>query len=164
MCTLVIAIAVALYSFYVVIAGKMRVSSNREVRGTPARLIGLIGLLPIPLVLFCVFGIDLVFAVLGEDLDREPRRKWAVGVEMVGLAVCVVVMLVLGSCLAQPLEGKSNRSARRSRDDDDYDEEERPRRRSRRADDFDDDDDRPRRGRWRDDDDDRPRRGRWRDD
>jgi hypothetical protein len=157
MCCLVVQVCLFVLGIIGLSRGKVSLTRTRIVTGTPARIIGAIFLVPLPV--YVLINVIAGVSMFGAD-NAKPDPAVAAGVGIVALLgvgiiiLCLIVGTVLAIVYAEPVVTK-----RKIRYDDDDD---RPRRR--RARDDDDDEDRPRR-RARDDDDDehiqpkdRPRR------
>lgn len=164
--------------------GKMKFSANKVVEGTPARLLGVLAVLTLPIVFGLGFAYGFLVGVNNPDglpqaeLDRIRINATIIELVVVAL-VCITIFAVGFSIGGPPEEERRARRRRRDRDYDEEDEDDRPRRRRdeddeydadrpsrrRRRDEDEDEDDRPRRRRDdADDDDDRPRRRRRDDD
>ncbi|HKI33576.1 MAG TPA: hypothetical protein VKA46_17105 [Gemmataceae bacterium] len=153
MCCLIVEIGLFILGVIGIAKGTVALTRTRVVSGTPARVIGVIFLLPLPA--YIVANLIAGVALFGGGGEPDPQTALGVGlVALMALSVtilAVVIGTVLAFVYARPV-GKT----RRIREDD---EDDRPRR-SRRARDDDEeeeDEDRPRRPRRDDDDDDRDR-------
>lgn len=170
MCILFLALGMLIFGIITLITGKFQITRNKSAYGAPARIVGVIMLLPLPLFFLTSFLLGVGIAATGGQVNQEdmPRLE-----RMLSIVAISLIMGCFGVGLAIALNyGVPTRIQRRARDDDDDDFDDRPRRRRRdeededddrprrrpRADDgYDDDEPRPRR-RPPDDDDDRPRR------
>jgi hypothetical protein len=147
------------------IRGKFTISSRRVVEGVPARVLGLVAIIPLPL--FILGGI--VLGILKGDKAAqffEKNKSIFVAIELVGVAIAFAVVFGIGAVIGQPLKKKKRKEKKKYRDHEEdaceEDEDVRPRRRSRQSDE-DEEDDRPRSSRRYEEDedeDDRPRRRR----
>ncbi|WP_178132531.1 hypothetical protein [Limnoglobus roseus] len=145
------------------IRGTMKFSATRVVEGTPARLLGVLAMLPLPLVFTIGFIIGFMEGAKNpnagvQDFVEKHGKMLAIVEASVTLGIAALVCIIGYSIGGVP---ESERRRRRRREDDfDDDEDDRPARRRRRDED-DEYDDRPRRRRDEDDEyDDRPRRKR----
>lgn len=161
-------IGLAIAGILALVRGRMQISKTKVVVGVPARLLGLLGLTPLPLailvgLIYVAANVDITDPQAAQQFTQEHRGTFTL-IEGVCAGLVAITLFVLAAVLAvSPAE--ANRRARRKSAveyDDEYDA--RPRRR-RRRDDYDENgtDDRPRNRRVDDDldeDDDRPRRRR----
>ncbi len=77
------------------------------VHGWPARILGLLGLLPIPLSLAVGFGIGMLKRLLGREHHR-PMPFWlALSLEACIVIGCVIVMVVLHRAYRDPVRSRS---------------------------------------------------------
>jgi hypothetical protein len=152
-CEIALFIGMAVLGIYSLATGKVKLTRSKVVSGWPARLIGVILLLPFPLTLLVGVAIGAYLVSQGgvgagarpEDIQaRMPPWVPFIGIGMAVL--CVIVCVIIGAATGAPpkKERRDDYDDRRDRRDD-YDD-----RRDRRDDDY------PPRGR---DDDYPPRRG-----
>jgi hypothetical protein len=126
-------IGFAILGIAALITGKITLSKNKVVLGTPARLLGLLALTPLPIVLV----IGVAYAVASGPADPEKFQKdnqlVFAAIEIGTLVVVGAVVFGIGAALAVSPEEVRRKKRKRRRDvDDEYEEEERPRKRSRR--------------------------------
>jgi hypothetical protein len=146
-----------IFGIIALVKGEFKLSANRVVRSGPARLIGVLLLLPL---LFgtggeAVFGGLLAARAIQQGKQFDPQDvKGATPtlllIHGLGGGLPLLIALIVALATASP----PRRPRRDDYDDDDYDDDDRPRRRRPRdgeGEDEDGDDDRPRRR--RDDDD-----------
>jgi hypothetical protein len=154
-------IGLAIVGILALIRGRMQISKQKVVVGVPARLLGLLGLAPLPLAL--VAGMVYVAANVDVTDPQAVQRftqehKWTFTlIEGVCVGSVALVLFVTSAMLAVSPE-EAARRARRKRAveyDDEYEDRDDDRPRRRRDEDYDDEDERPRRR--RDDLDDRAR-------
>lgn len=145
MCPLILELLLFICGLVLVACGKLPVSKTRAVEGVPARLLGLLAMLPLVL----MFGIGFVYGFMMARRGADPRpaqdKMVMIGVfELV--FTLVVVALIFGIAVVaakDTTEGRRRRKRRRREEYEEYDDEYvRPRKRFRN-----DDDDR--RGRYR---------------
>lgn len=127
------------------ITGRMKLSANKVVEGWPARLLGLLALVPLPLCLLIglVFGIR---AGLQGQVDVSSQEKIILGVTEAGITLGDLALLfIIGFAVAVPPLSQ-RKVTDYDEDEEEEEEDDRPRRRSRATyDDEDDADDEPRR-------------------
>lgn len=170
MLTIGAGIGMLIFGIIALIRGKFTLSKNKVVMGTPARLLGVLAMTPIPLMLGAGVVIGLVSMPQNVEKFQKDNQALFAGVEIGILVVIAGLVFGIGTAIgvspreAQRIEAESRRrdvyddDADDEYDDDDEDrprrkprrdkyevvdedeEEERPRKRSRR-DDYDDDDD-----------------------
>lgn len=151
-------IGLAIFGLIALIRGKMTISKSKVIVGTPARLIGLLALVPIPLTLGVGMLIGIAKVAEGGNPEKiaEDNRGLLMGVEIGIVIVTAILVFGLGAALGvSPAEAeRRDRAGRYDEEDDEYEDARPRRRRDRDEDDEEDDrDDRPRR-RSRDEDDD----------
>jgi hypothetical protein len=99
-------VALFLVGLYALITGKLPTGakSKHVVRGWPARAIGAIGLLPVPLSFVLAMAVAILFAVQGRDL-RDRSLVWVgMAIEVAVVVTCVVFMAVLVRIYRTPVE------------------------------------------------------------
>jgi hypothetical protein len=157
----ILQIGLLIFGIIMMITGKMKVSAGRVVEGTPARLIGFLALLPLPL----CFAVGLIYGVYVGLNNPNPNNfnfggaeTWALtGIEAAITLGDLALVLIIGFVLGKPPLDKRKRLVEDWEDEDEDDD--RPRRRKAAA--LDDEEDRPRRPSTPADDEDR-RKGRFR--
>lgn len=98
--------ALLIFGVYVLVAGKLpsRKTATRVVRGWRARLVGAIGMLPLPLTFAAVKAARVLFPALGRR-GNEDFLFWLVGaVEGSAIVLCIATMVVLALVLRKPVE------------------------------------------------------------
>lgn len=142
-------IGLAIFGLIALIRGKMTISKTKVVVGAPARLIGLLALVPIPLTLGVGMLIGIAKVAEGGNPEKiaEDNRGLLMGVEIGIVIVIAILVFGLGAALGvSPKEAERRERAGRYDDEDGEYEDDRPRRRrDRDEEDEDDRDDRPRR-------------------
>jgi hypothetical protein len=137
-------IGLAIFGILALVKGKMTLSKNKVVVGAPARLLGLLALMPLPV----AFGVGLLYA-LSEGPVNAGRvaddNKLALAAVEGGIVVLFAVLVFgIGAAVGitpQEAERRERRAPGRYDEDDRYDDDERPGKRD------EDDDDRPRKRR-----------------
>jgi hypothetical protein len=157
MCCLV-QIAMLVMGVIAIVKGQIKLSPRRVVDGVPARVIGVVLIMPLPLALFLGFVVGFGLAAQGKNVDRNTMLIVS-PIDIGVVVLALVISLIIGLATSHPVEKR-----RRREEYDDYDDDdERPRRRRRRIyeeENDEDEDDVPRRKRARrvddeDDEDDR---------
>ena len=127
-------IGMIIFGIYALITGKLTLTKNRIVRGTAARLIAVIALLPLPLTLAIGLIVGFIAAGRGQFLDpTNPSLQLKYGLIDAGIMVaCLIAVYAIGLPVA------ARQAARRAlveemEDAEDADEWEAPMRSSRRA-------------------------------
>ncbi len=132
-----VAIGMLILGGYALIAGKFTLTKTRVVRGTAARLLGVIALLPLPITFGVSFAIGFYYASRGQAFRAD---EWRLTLSLIagGLVLgCLAAVYLIGWPLAESPDADrrgDRRRGDRGRADDRYE------------DDRDDDDDRD----WRD--------------
>jgi len=91
MCGLVLEISMLVMGLIGVITGKLTIAKNTRVEGTPARIAGVILMLPLPTALFLGFMLGLL---LGNSMPLETIQIIATVLEFGLIIVCLVVALM----------------------------------------------------------------------
>jgi hypothetical protein len=170
-------IGLAIAGILAMVRGRMQISKQKIVVGIPARLLGILGLTPLPLallvgVIYTAVSVDVTDPVALQQFTQDNRGAFTL-IEVFSCLFVGLLLFVIATMVAvSPKEADRWERKRRSVGSYDDESDDRPRRRRRdepedddrprrpRRDELDDEDDRPR-GRRRDeldDDDDRPRR------
>jgi hypothetical protein len=140
-----------IFGLVLVSCGKLPVSSRRAVEGVPARMLGVLAMLPLVL----MFGIGVVYGFILARRGGDPK---AVQDKMAVIAVfelvfsLIVVALIVGIAVMAAKDPEAarrrKRKKRRREEDEEYDDEYEDVRRRKRSRQYDEDEDEPR-GRYR---------------
>jgi len=91
---LVLEIAMLVGGIVALITGKLSISRTLQLRGAPARIAGIVLLLPLPLAFAVGFAIGFLKATQGKGLDESFRL--VVGLVELGITLaCLVVVVVM---------------------------------------------------------------------
>ncbi len=154
---LLLEIGMAICGLIALITGKVNLTGSKAAQGVPARIIGVIMLLPFPLSLLVIVPITAVIVSRGQP----PTDNMTLVLRLIESGIilaCFLVSMVIGFMTATPVERTRRR---RRRDPEDEEEDDRPRRRRREPDEDEEEDERPRRRvRARDEEEDPPPRRR----
>lgn len=164
-------IALIVVGIMALIRGQMKFSNTKVVTGTPAYVLGVLSLFPLPLALAAASIYSAGQFAKNPGRDPDDMMWTVIGIQAAIVLGGGVLICIVGFAIGRPPE----KERRRRRDEDSSDDDARPTHRYRRDEDDEDrprrryqdqdDDDRPHRRRTRrDDDDDRPRRRRRDDD
>lgn len=95
-------IGLLIMGIYAVVTGKMTLSKTRVIRGTPARALGVVAILPLPL----SFAIGLIVGVMmvaqGQSVNTGSNRWVFAGIEATIVVVCVIAIYAIGGRYAGP--------------------------------------------------------------
>jgi hypothetical protein len=149
MCTFVMGIGMLVFGIIALVRGQFSLTRTKVVTGVPARIIGLILLLPLPLMLVGGLLIGIVYAAQGKQPTADDLRGVGIVLELGVILTCFLVAVIIAGATAQP---PKRRRPRDDEDEEDRDEEPRPRRYA------EDEEDQPRRRRADEDEGPRPRR------
>lgn len=118
-------IGMLIFGFIGLVTGKLKLSAGNEVEGAPARLLGLVAILPLPLALVTGFCIGLSMGPRVHDMQGT-----FLVIELGLVGICALIVFGGGAMVAG--SQRVERDSRRRRFDvrDDFEEE--PRRRRRR--------------------------------
>jgi len=95
-------IALIVFGIMALAKGELKIGKTKSVKGGAARLLGLVGLLPIPLALVIILGMKLT----------QDQQTTAILIELGIVVACAVVMFGVGAALATPIEEPVHRRAR----------------------------------------------------
>lgn len=101
-------IALAVVGIIVLFTGKLKLSANKVVEGTPARLLALILLAPFPLAFIAGVGVGLWAAAAGKSLDdiRTPvtliEAGLTVGAAVIAFSIAYAIARPPGQQAPQP--------------------------------------------------------------
>jgi hypothetical protein len=143
----------AVFGIIALIKGEFYLTRDRVVRAVPARIIGVILLLPFPLAFMVGAALGLFIELRGGNVNVNDKgfMGTAAVLELMIMGGCLLAAILIAALNAKPVR----RKRRRRREDDEDEEEDRPRRRTR----YEDEEDEPPPRRPRaDNDEDRPRR------
>lgn len=107
--------------------GKFTLSRSKVVYGTPARMVGLVLILPLPILLF--LGVMLGFGMLaqGRELTQQEIDRLKVLSVVLGVTVvlgCFITALCIAAAYGEP--ARKSRPSWPERDDEDFDRPRRP--------------------------------------
>jgi phage FluMu protein Com len=91
-------IGLIIFGIYALITGKLTLSKNRIVRGTAARLLAVIALLPLPLSLAVIFTVGMVVVSRGGTFDpSEGSARLKFSLIEAGIVVgCLIAVYAIG--------------------------------------------------------------------
>jgi len=100
-------LAMLVFGVFTLVNGSFRLSQEKVVWGVPARIMGALLLVPMPLEFVIFFTTVIVYAAQGRQLDPESLR-WLVPTNAgIVLGTCVLI-LGIGLTAAEPVEGKKS--------------------------------------------------------
>jgi hypothetical protein len=99
---------------YALIAGKLPTSKNgkRAVRGLPARVIGVICLLPLPLAFLVCAAVAAVLIAQGQEVTPQSFMWVGMVIEASIVVLCVVAAVILQRVYQTPVEQSLPQEAR----------------------------------------------------
>ena len=83
------------------ISGKMTLSKTKVVMGTPARILGAVAMLPIPLSFLTAVPISIVMGVSGRSVTSGSAKLTFTLIELGIVVVCAVIIYAVGAKYAQ---------------------------------------------------------------
>jgi predicted Zn finger-like uncharacterized protein len=123
-----IEIAMFVMGIIAIVKGKLTLAKGKVVYGTPARLIGAIGLLPLPLAFLAIIVFAVIVAASDPNFNErafEQQYRWtAVGIEVGCVLLCLVLFYAIGLRYAESPEADEAPRRRRRRDEDEDEDEE----------------------------------------
>lgn len=84
------------------VKGKLTLTKDRVVYGTPARILAILAFLPLPLSFVTGMIYGMYLATQGRTGLDDSNRLWAIGIELGILVACIVAMYGIGWRLARP--------------------------------------------------------------
>jgi hypothetical protein len=84
------------------VKGKLTLTKNRVVHGTPARLLAILTFLPMPLAFASGVTYGVYLVAQGREVTEDSVRYTMIGVEVGILVLCIVALYAIGWKLAGP--------------------------------------------------------------
>ncbi|MCC6419604.1 MAG: hypothetical protein IT429_15325 [Gemmataceae bacterium] len=122
---LVAEIGMLVLGIITVATGKLSTSAGKECRGVPARIAGVLLILPLPISLLIGLMIAVILTSQGRNFDE--RAAWPTLVELGVFLVFVITAFVIAGMNARPIGRTTARRRRDDYDERDYPEERLPR-------------------------------------
>jgi hypothetical protein len=139
---LLLELGLTIFGIVALIRGKMTLTKKRVVEGTPARLLGILALIPLPLTIIFVllFGVNK-FLQGGTEIDQK-EGVLLMGMELFLFLGGFVLVYSIGFAVATDPSKRKKRKRRADdwEDEDQEDDDDRPARKKRRIDRDDEDD------------------------
>jgi len=120
-CTIVLEIGMLIMGIVALVKGKISLTANRVVYGIPARIIGALLMLPLPLVFGGVMVLGVFMAAQGKPVDRENLRPPAAIMEISILVIIGITVVVIGLATAGKPPRKKKRLPRDEPDENTFD-------------------------------------------
>ena len=95
-------IGLLIMGIYALATGKLTLTKRRVVRGTRARLLAIIALLPIPITVLLGMILGIIFIGQGRSVSGSEFRWMATGIEAGVVVLCVIALYAIGWRLAEP--------------------------------------------------------------
>jgi hypothetical protein len=104
MCSLILEIGMLIMGILALVRGKISLTRNRVVTGTPARVIGVVLVLPLPLALVSGFVLGIVLVALsgGAPPKQADLVKYALPLEVGIVLLCGLAAVIIGATQARP--------------------------------------------------------------
>jgi hypothetical protein len=121
-------IGLLVFAIITLVRGKLVLTKNRVVTGVPARLLAIIGLLPLPLSLVAgvVIGMVLVARGQAQALDQTNVRIIGAVIELSIIVLCIGAVYGIGLMIAKPPEPERRRRRRLDEEDEEMPPEDEP--------------------------------------
>jgi cation transporter-like permease len=100
-------LAMLVFGVFTLVNGSFRMSQEKVVWGVPARIMGALLLVPMPLEFVIFFTTVFAYTAQGRPLDPENLRWLVLTNAGIVLGTCVLI-LVIGLTAAEPVEGKKS--------------------------------------------------------
>jgi hypothetical protein len=110
-------IGLLVFAIFTLVRGKLVLTKNRIVTGVPARLLALIGFLPLPLSLVLGFAIGVFLVGRGQPVEQTHLKIIGAVVELGVLVFCIAALYGIGLMIAKPPEPARRRPRRLDEDD-----------------------------------------------
>jgi hypothetical protein len=114
-------IIMLIFGIITLVRGKFLLTRAKEVRGVPARIIGVILMLPLPLSFMAGLVLGAVIAAQGKNEDELRTAGIILGVSIT--AICFISAIVLAAVTAQPVVKEPSARRRKALIDDELPEE-----------------------------------------
>jgi hypothetical protein len=96
-------ILLGIFGLIIVIKGQVMLTYTKEVRGIPARLIGILLLLPLPLELLAGLLLGTFYVAQGRTINRSDIQGISAILGVVIIAFCVLSAIAIAAVYAQPI-------------------------------------------------------------
>jgi len=99
-------VALLIIGLYALFTGKLPTNkkSKHTVQGWPARVIGIIGLLPLPLSFVVATGVAMLFVLQGREVTHESFFWVGTAIEGSTVLLCVAAIVIISRVYRTPLE------------------------------------------------------------
>lgn len=108
-------IAMICIGLYLLIAGKSK-AGKRVLRGGPARVVGLVFMLPVPLAFMIGVGIGISLGLRHKPFHPEEWKGISLVIEAVAVVVCLVAGCVIARLYSKPLKKRRPRTVEPAKD------------------------------------------------
>jgi drug/metabolite transporter (DMT)-like permease len=105
-CIIVMAICMLIFGLIAIVRGQFVLTRAKVVRGVPARIIGVILLLPVPLWLGGALLLGAFYALQGKQPRPEDLEGPATLLTVGSCVGCMVIAVIIGLATAQPMKKK----------------------------------------------------------
>ncbi len=106
MCGLVAEIFMLVFGIMALVTGKFTLTRARVVTGVPARVVGAILVLPLPLALVMGFLLGAVLVAQGKQITRDEVQKYAAPLELGIILICMLTAVIVAAITAHPPQKK----------------------------------------------------------
>jgi hypothetical protein len=96
-------ILLGIFGLFIMIKGQVMLTYTKEVRGMPARLIGLLLILPLPLQLLAGSLVGVVYLMLGRTIQQSELQSIAAILTVAVIAFCVLSAIAIAVAYSQPI-------------------------------------------------------------
>ena len=92
-----------IFGIVILVKGQVMLTYNRKVYGVPARIIGVILLLPLPLTLFSWMLLGAFNAALDKPIDEEKIGNSIIISVVAIIALCLLAVIVIAIVYSEPI-------------------------------------------------------------
>ena len=92
-----------IFGIVILVKGQVMLTYNRKVYGVPARIIGVILLLPLPLTLFSWMLLGAFSAALDKPIDEEKIGNAVIISVVAIIALCLLAVIVIAIVYSEPI-------------------------------------------------------------
>ena len=96
-------IVMLIFGIITLIRGKFTLTRGKEVRGVPARIIGLVLALPFPLSFALIIFAGIALAIVGKPPAEEDLRTMGIVIEVVIVGLCFIAAIGIANVYSQPV-------------------------------------------------------------
>jgi hypothetical protein len=102
MCTIVTGLAMLVFGIIALVRGRFTLTRTKVVSGVPARIIGVILLMPLPLMLASGLLLGVIYGIQGKQPRAEDLQGIGAVLELGIIFLCFLAAVIVGVATARP--------------------------------------------------------------